>query len=94
MVKDLIKSHFWIFMARGYDIQRVYDVNYSPENPDVVYLDFKYPLGKKDDGTRMFIYHRYKYYIPDRKEIGHLGIISKDNYDYNKYFSVNNLPIV
>ena len=94
MVKDLTKSHFWIFMSRGYDMQHLYDANYSPENPEMVYLDFKYSLGKNNNGIRMFLYHRYKYFITDRKEIGHLSIIKPEGYDYNKYFSANNLSII
>lgn len=94
MIKDLTKSHFWILMCRGYDVERIWDINYSPENPEILYIDFKYPLGKNSNGIRQYEYHRYKYFIKDRKELFHLSIIKEDNYDYNKYFSNNGLAII
>lgn len=40
MVKDITQSHFWILLRMGYDVQRIYNANYSQDG-DFLYLDYK-----------------------------------------------------
>lgn len=93
MVKDIIPSHFWILLRMGYDMQRIWDANYS-EDGETIYLDYKeYVPYSNRDGEDLFDYIRYKIYIPTRKQQRYLMIRKPSDFDYEKYFSNNNLKI-
>lgn len=86
-------SHFWILLRMGYDMQRIWDYNYS-EDMNTIYLDYKdiVPYSKQD-GCILFDYTRRKIYIPTRTEQRFLTIRKSDNFDYDNYFNNNHLCI-
>lgn len=40
MIKNITQPHFWILLRMGYDVQGIYDANYSQDG-DFLYLDYK-----------------------------------------------------
>lgn len=94
MLKDLTLSHFWILMNMGFNMPRIWDVNFIDE--DTLMLDYKdyVPKPKAGGGKLLFDYTRYKIFIPNRKILKQLTIREKDDFDYENYFSNNDLGII
>lgn len=94
MVKDITQSHFWILLRMGYDVQRIYDANYSQDG-DFLYLDYKeyVPYSKKREGRKLYDYIRYKICIPTRKQVKNMFVRREDGFDYMNYFKNNNYDI-
>lgn len=93
MKPKMSKSHFWILLHMGYDMQRIWDYNYS-EDMNTIYLDYKDCVRySKQDGQILFDYTRYKIFIPTRTQQRFLTIRRPDGFDYNNYFSNNHLAI-
>lgn len=103
MLKDISRQHFRILIGMGYDVQRIWDANYSAEDPDIIYLDFKqYAHLKKmykisENESVLYDYTRYKIYAPkeksNRREIASFTIRKPDNFDYDKFFTSVGLGI-
>lgn len=93
MVKDITTSHFWTLMCMGYDMQRIWDANYI-DNSETIYLDYKdYVPYSSRDGEALYDYTRYKILISEKRQLKYLTVRKNENFDYDKYFSNNNLPI-
>lgn len=94
MLKDITLSHFWILMRMGYNMQTIYDANYGEETENL-YLDYKdYVPHSKKQGKMLFDYTRYQISIGERKECRVLTVRAGDEFDYDKYFSNNNLGTI